>query len=432
MLAFTFPGQGSQRPGMGRPWAGHPSWEVVGEASELAGRDIAHLLLQAEQPELTLTANAQLATFVLSSVVLDAVERVGLAPTLCAGHSLGEYTALAAAGALAFEDGVRLVAERGAAMHAAGEERPGTMAAVLGADDEAVEAACADAGGEVWVANYNAAGQVVIAGSHDAVERAGALARERGARKVLPIAVAGAFHTALMAPARDRLRKALAATRFLHPDVPVVANVDARPHPMASEWPRLLSAQLCSPVRWHQTLATLAELGATVVAEVGPGGVLTGLARRTLPDVRAVGVAAPEDLDELVDAASGTRSWHDWAEAHEDRRLAGTDRVVVSPGAGVFQPMAAFGAVPGPGALATDASGAPRVAVGDAVGSVGAEEVRTPFAGVVVAFLVHAGERVAPGQPVAWLRATSDDAGPGPGAATPAAAAPGAAGHGPR
>jgi [acyl-carrier-protein] S-malonyltransferase len=411
VLAFTFPGQGSQRPGMGRPWVGHPSWEVVDEASELAGRDLTHLLLQAEQAELTLTANAQLATFVLSSVVLDAVERVGLAPTVCAGHSLGEYTALAAAGVLAFEDGVRLVAERGAAMHAAGEERPGTMAAVLGADDDAVEAACAEAGGDVWVANYNAAGQVVIAGERDAVARAGALARQRGARKVLPIAVAGAFHTALMAPARERLRKALASTRFLQPDVPVVANVDARPHSVASEWPRLLSAQLCSPVRWRQSLATLAGLGATVVAEVGPGGVLTGLARRALPDVRTVAVAAPEDLDELVDAASGTHTWHDWAEAHEDQRLAGTDRVVVSPGAGVFQPLAAFGSVPGPGALAADAPEGPPVAVGDMVGSVGAAEVRTPFAGVLVALLVHAGERVAPGQPVAWLRAVDD---PGP------------------
>ncbi|MHB8329740.1 MAG: ACP S-malonyltransferase, partial [Acidimicrobiales bacterium] len=165
MPAFTFPGQGSQRPGMGRPWIDHPSWEVVDEATTLAGRDLGRLLLHADQAELTLTANAQLATFVLSLVVLDAIERVGIEPTQCAGHSLGEYSALVASGALAFEDGVRLVLERGAAMHHAAEERPGLMAAVLGADDDAVEAACERAEGEVWVANYNAPGQVVIAGS---------------------------------------------------------------------------------------------------------------------------------------------------------------------------------------------------------------------------------------------------------------------------
>lgn len=408
MLAFTFPGQGSQRSGMGRPWVDHPSWEVALEASELAGRDVARLLLRAEQDELTQTGNAQLATFVLSSVILDAVERVGLAPTMCAGHSLGEYTALTAAGALAFEDGVRLVAERGAAMHAAGEERPGTMAAVLGAEDRAVEEACLAAGGQVWVANYNAPGQVVIAGEHEAVARAGARAKEVGARKVMPIAVAGAFHTSLMAPARDRLRKALGATRFLQPDVPVVANVDARAHAVASEWPRLLSAQLCSPVRWRQTLQTLADLGATVLAELGPGGVLSGLAKRGAPGLTAVAVAAPADLDALVDAAAGTSTWHTYAETHEGERLSGTDRVVVAPAAGVFHPHADLARVPGPGQLATDDPQAPSVAVGDTVGTVGATEVRTPFGGSVVGLLAHPGERVAEGQPLAWLRTLPD------------------------
>ena len=206
MLAFIFPGQGSQRPGMGRPWVEHPSWEVVTEASEVAGRDLARLLLEAEQDKLTLTGNAQLASFVLSLVVLDAIERVGVEPTLCAGHSLGEYTALAAAGALGFEDGVRLVVERGEAMHHAAEEQPGTMAAVLGASDDDAEAAFQRAEGDVWVANYNAPGQVVISGEPEAVKRAGAIAKELGARKVMPLPVAGAFHTILMAPARARLR----------------------------------------------------------------------------------------------------------------------------------------------------------------------------------------------------------------------------------
>src|SRR4051794_16637849 len=156
MPAFTFPGQGSQRPGMGAPWVEHPSWELVDDASDVAGRDVAHLLLEADADELKTPRNAQLATLVASLLALDAVERVGLAPSVCAGHSLGEYTALVATGALSFEDGIRIVTERGDAMQAASEEHPGTMAAVLGLEDDDVDAACRRADGEVWVANYNA------------------------------------------------------------------------------------------------------------------------------------------------------------------------------------------------------------------------------------------------------------------------------------
>ena len=411
MLAFTIPGQGSQRQGMGQPWVDHPSWEVVGEASEVAGRDLARLLLEADHDELTLTANAQLATYVLSLVVLDAIERVGIEPTSCAGHSLGEYTALTASGALGFEDGVRLVVERGEAMHHTAEERVGTMAAILGADDDTVEAACQRAEGEVWVANYNAPSQVVIAGTPDAVAVAGGIAKELGARRVMAFPVAGAFHTALMAPARARLRKALADTPFTDPEIPVVANVDARVHPTAEEWPALLSAQLCSPIRWRQSLATLAELGATQLVEVGPGGVLTGLTRRTLPDAQALAVASPDDLGVMVDTLSGTETWHTYASQHQGEHLYTSERVVVSPRAGVFTPDAGLSA-PGPGGLeapsaaAATASGA-ELLVGGLLGLVGDSEVRTPFAGRVVGFLAHPGERVVAGQPLAWLRVST-------------------------
>src|ERR1700728_1749452 len=304
LLVFTFPGQGSQRSGMGAPWVDHPSFEVVAEASNAAGRDIAQLLLAAPMEELTPTHNAQLATFVQSLVVLDAVERLGLSPAACAGHSLGEYSALVASGAMSFEDGVHLVVARGEAMTRAGEDAPGTMAALLGISDDDAEAACQRAEGDVWVANYNAPGQVVIAGTSDAVATASALAKDLGAKRVLPIPVSGAFHTPLMAGARAALRKALGDAVFLTPEVPVVANVDARVHGDPADWPGLLSAQLCSPVRWRPSLETLSGLGATTLVELGPGGVLTGLAKRVVPDLSTLSVAVPDDLAKLLEAVA--------------------------------------------------------------------------------------------------------------------------------
>lgn len=407
MPAFTFPGQGSQRPGMGRPWLDHPSWEVVEEAVEVSGRDVVRLLVDADQEELTRTANAQLATFVLSLVILDAIERVGIEPSVCAGHSLGEYSALVASGALAYEDGVRLVVERGEAMHDAAEERPGTMAAILGADDDAVEAACQRAEGEVWVANYNAPGQVVIAGTAESVEAASALAKEAGARKVMPMQVAGAFHTALMAPARARLRKALSDTHFNDPETPVVANVDARTHGEASEWPSLLSAQLCSPVRWRQSLTVLGGMGAEPLVELGPGGVLSGLARRTLKSTTALAVQRPEEVDELLSILAGKEATASPLDTHHGERLTTAVRLVVSPAAGIFQPEdlsapalgAALRGQPSAGLVAGTA-----VEVGALLGTVGGVDIRTPFAGEVAGFLALAGERIVAGQPVAWLR----------------------------
>ncbi len=407
MLAFTFPGQGSQRPGMGSPWRDHPSFELVEQASEVTGRDVESLLCEADQETLKQTDNAQLATFVLSLIVLDAAERVGLEPSLCAGHSLGEYTALVASGALDYEDALRLVAERGAAMQHAAEVNPGTMAAVLGMDDDAVEAACTLAEGDVWVANYNAPGQVVIAGTVEGVAEAGDIAKSMGGKKVLPIPVGGAFHTPLMNPARERLRKALSEVNFHAPEPAVLANVDARPHTEAEDWQRLLSAQLCSPVRWRQTLDCLAAAGTQTFLELGPGGVLTGLARRVLPTLEtiAVSVATPDDLDRLLESLAGRSLAQQ--EALDDRvgeRFHMSERLVLAPASGLFEPDGAVaGLVPRPGVTSHDPVD---IEVGGLIGLVGGTEVRSAFAGSLEGVLVLPGERVTTGQPVAWLRAS--------------------------
>ena len=391
MLAFTFPGQGSQKPGMGGPWVDHESWELVGEASEVAGRDIARLLLEADADELRQTRNSQLTTFVLSLVVLDAVERVGVRPAGAAGHSLGEYTALTATGALSFEEGVRTVVARGEAMQESAEDNPGTMAAVLGLEDDDCDVACHRADGDVWVANFNAPGQVVIAGSAEGVAAATVTAKELGAKKVMPLPVGGAFHTPYMAPARDDLRKAIDAVTFRDPDVPVVANVDARPHTDAAEWPKLLASQLVSPVRWRQSVQRMWDDGVRTFVELGPGNVLTGTVKRIAPDARALNVATPADLDALLEALSGEPPLqHD---VPEGEHLYMVERMIVSPAAGIFAPADRWRA---------DAHGT--VEVGELLGTIGDVEVRSLFAGHVMGFIAVDGERVTTSQPIAWLR----------------------------
>jgi len=389
MLAFTFPGQGSQRPGMGRPWQGHESWELIEEASDVAGRDVAALLLDADAEELRDTRNAQLTTFVSSLMVLDAVERLGIEPSFCAGHSLGEYTALVATGALSFDDGVRLVVERADAMHEAGLAAPGTMAAVLGLDDDDVEIACRRADSDVWVANFNAPGQIVIAGSPEGVAKASDIAKELGAKRVMPLQVSGAFHTPFMTAARDRLRVAITAASPRDTEVPVVSNVDALLHATGDEWSSLLSAQLSNPVRWKHCLLTLAAEGVTGFVELGPGGVLTGMAQRTVENSRTISVATPDELDKLIE----------WVDASapitagqiEGEHLFAIERLVVSPAAGVFTPIG-------------DVTNGMLIEVGRVLGHVGDHEVRSPFAGVVQSYIAVEGERVTSRQPIAWLR----------------------------
>jgi [acyl-carrier-protein] S-malonyltransferase len=388
MLAFTFPGQGSQRPGMGRPWQEHESWELVDEASTVAGRDVGALLCDADADDLRDTRHAQLTTYVSSLVVLDAVSRIGIDASLCAGHSLGEYTALTATGALGFEDGIRLVCERSAAMHDAGIAQPGTMAAVLGLDDDQVGVACNLADADVWVANYNAPGQVVIAGSRDGVDAASAHAKDLGAKRVMALQVSGAFHTPFMASARDRLRAAIGAAEPRDSDVPVVSNVDAKPHRLGAEWTSLLSAQLSSPVRWRQSLRTMESEGVTDFAELGPGGVLSGMAKRTT-SARTISIATPDDLDKLLEWVDTTASTH--VAQFEGEHLFAVERLVVSPAAGLFSPIASVGE----GTV---------IEVGDVIGHVGDVEVRSAFAGQLQSFIAVDTERVTLRQPIAWLR----------------------------
>jgi [acyl-carrier-protein] S-malonyltransferase len=295
MDVWLFPGQGAQRPGMGASWVGTAPWAVVDRVAKAADRDVASLLLDADAPTLQATRNAQLATFTLSLVALAGLRDGGAPPPVAfAGHSLGEYTALVAAGALSEEEGTRLVVERGEAMQDAADAGPGTMAALLALDAETVAALVAGIEG-CWVANDNAPGQVVVSGTPAGIEQAGEAVRGEGG-KVMALPVGGAFHSPLMAPASGRLNDALAVARFADTPLPIVANVDAVAHQDGSGWPARLAAQLCQPVRWRESLLTLAGLGTTRFIEIGPGAALAGMVKRAVPDAVRASVSTPDDV----------------------------------------------------------------------------------------------------------------------------------------
>lgn len=395
MVVFLFPGQGSQQPGMGAAWRDHPSFELVDEASDVLGRDMAWLLLEADAETLQITRNTQVATLLMSAIALDAIERLGIAPQLAAGHSLGEYAALVAAGGISLEAGLLLVQERGDAMAQAAEASPGAMIALLGATlDQALQLVDA-IGPDLWLANHNSDTQIVLSGTTDAVASAEELAREYGIRRVTRLKVGGAFHSPYMLEAKDRLRKAIAQTKFYDLEVPVIANVDAREHVLASEWPTLLAEQLTSPVRWAETMSAIAAARPALIVEVGPGGVLANLAKRAIADIPTIAVATPDDLETLVERLAGDGPVAEWATSHQGERLYGSERLIVAPVTGVFQP-----ARPAP------EPGAP-VRVGTEVGTIGDTPVRSAFAGTLKEMLAVPGERVTAGQPVAWLSETS-------------------------
>lgn len=410
MLAFMLPDHGAEWPGMGEAWSAHPSWELVDAASQAAGLDVSALLRGDRGGALNEIANAHLATFVLSLVALDAAERLGLAPMAVSGYGLGEYTALVAAGALDFEDGVRLVVARGTAASDESATTPCATAIVEGLLDGDVEAACARAEGAAWIAGYDAPKRLVVTGAPEGVATALEIARSLGATSALLVAPSGGFHTPLLAGAREPLRKTLAEVTFRESD-PVVANVDARHHSDPADWPSLLSAQLCAPVRWRQSVETLYDEGVRTFVEFGAGVALAEAIRATLPPraVQTHSIASPRDLELLVERLIATPTLRR-AEVRDHDQLAG--RLVVASAAGPFQP------VPEVAHAAPRLAGIPVpegedgddvvVNVGDLVGWVGDVEVRSAFSGTLGGLLVIAGERVMPSQPVAWLHAALD------------------------
>lgn len=286
-IAWLFPGQGAQKVGMARDlYEAFPEAAAVfDEADEALGRSLSRVVFEGPEDELRQTVNTQPGILVASLAAWRAAQASGheaaAAPPLAtAGHSMGEYTALVAAGSLSVSEAVRLVARRGELMQAAGEQNPGTLAAVLGMDEEAVEAVCAEAGAEVC--NLNATGQIVIGGSPEAVERAATLAEEQGARRVVRLRVGGAFHTSLMAPAAETMAPILAQAEIADPQVTVIGNVTAEELTDAEDVRADLTAQIRRPVRWRDTVLKMHELGVDTWVELGPGTVLTGLTRTTL------------------------------------------------------------------------------------------------------------------------------------------------------
>jgi [acyl-carrier-protein] S-malonyltransferase len=305
--AFVFPGQGSQKVGMGQALrdAYPESRAVFEEVDEALGYPLSKLCFEGPEAELTLTANAQPAILATSLAALRALEaRSPLRPLAVAGHSLGEYSALVAAGALQLADAVRLVHMRGKFMQDAVPAGVGAMAAILGLSAEDVEAVCREAAGGdvVSAANLNGGGQVVIAGPKNAVERACAAAKTRGAKRAIPLAVSAPFHCALMQPAADRLASELARVDVAAPEVPVVSNVEAAPNQDAARVKDLLARQVTAPVRWEESVHCLAGLGVDAVVEVGAGKVLGGLVRRIAPGITVHAAGDPASIEALAHA----------------------------------------------------------------------------------------------------------------------------------
>ena len=290
--AFVFPGQGSQFVGMGKDLfeTNDKAKQMFELANEILGFRITDLMFEGTDEDLRKTNVTQPAIF-LHSVIRAAVMGVDFNPSMVAGHSLGEFSALVAAGAMKFEDGLKLVEQRALAMQEACELERGTMAAVLALDDSKVEAVCAETAGVVVPANYNCPGQLVISGAYEAVEAACEGMKAAGAKRALILPVGGAFHSPLMEPAREKLAKAIAATELNSPICAIYQNVSASAVMDKDVIKENLVAQLTAPVKWTQSVQAMVADGATHFTEVGPGKVLQGLVKKIAPEVEAISIA---------------------------------------------------------------------------------------------------------------------------------------------
>ncbi len=312
-VAFTFPGQGSQAVGMGKDLADNfaEARAVFEEVDEALGQKLSDIMWNGPEETLTLTANAQPALMAVSMAVIRVLEAKGLdlksKVSYVAGHSLGEYSALCAAGTFSIADTARLLRIRGNAMQAAVPVGEGAMAAIIGLEHGDVQAICAEASavGPCQIANDNGGGQLVISGAKGAVEKAAALASEKGAKRAIMLPVSAPFHSALMGPAADAMREALAKVEKTDPFVPLIANVRAAPVTSAAEIADLLVEQVTGQVRWRETVEWFGANGVTTLYEVGAGKVLTGLARRIDKNINGVAVNGPADIDAVIAALNG-------------------------------------------------------------------------------------------------------------------------------
>ena len=307
-LLILFPGQGSQKPGMAEPlWEFSVARQAFAEAGDVLGWDIGELCLRGSMEELTRTDRTQLTILTCSVATWRVLEEKGASFSVAAGHSLGEYSALVASGRMAFADALRVVDVRGRGMQACAEERGGTMAAIIGLDNEAVEEICASLS-DVWVANYNSPGQVVISGSVEAVAQAGELAKERGAGRVLPLPVSGAFHTPFIGGAAVALEAALAEVVFTPGRGRFLSTTEVR-YPGPGELATVLTQQLMSPVKFCQSMQAVL-LGAeapTAGLEVGPGNVLSGLVKRIARDFPVLSTGDGAALQKALEWLEGQR-----------------------------------------------------------------------------------------------------------------------------
>ncbi|QGG90017.1 ACP S-malonyltransferase [Agrobacterium sp. MA01] len=312
-VAFTFPGQGSQAVGMGKDLADSfaEARAVFEEVDEALGQKLSDIMWNGPEETLTLTANAQPALMAVSMAVIRVLEAKGLdlksKVAYVAGHSLGEYSALCAAGTFSIGDTARLLRIRGNAMQAAVPVGEGAMAAIIGLEHGDVQAICAEASaiGPCQIANDNGGGQLVISGGKAAVEKAAALATEKGAKRAIMLPVSAPFHSALMGPAADAMREALSKVEKKDPIVPLIANVRAAPVTSAAEIADLLVEQVTGQVRWRETVEWFGANGVTTLYEVGAGKVLTGLARRIDKNISGVAVNGPADIDAALAALNG-------------------------------------------------------------------------------------------------------------------------------